>query len=331
MRAFVFPGQGVQRRGMGGDVFERFPVLCGQADTVLGYSIERLCREDPRRLLNRTEYAQPAIYVVNALHHLDASGPDRPVADYLAGHSLGEYNALLAAGCFDFETGLRLVRRRAELMAESDGGGMAAVVGVAPAVIEEALRAGGLANVVIANYNADEQCVLSGTAADLARARPIFEKLDGVRGFVPLRVSGAFHSPLMEPAAAAFRTVLDTVDFDEPRTPVISSVTGRPFAPGGQALRDALAEQITRPIRWDECVRYLRRAGVTDFVEAGESTVLTSLIDKITASEPAGGRPWREYRDEHVLALLRECANGTLGVDEVIDMIRAGGAAAGTG
>jgi len=184
----------------------------------------------------------------------------------------------------------------------------------------------------------------------MERIKPIFERLEGVRGLVPLRVSGAFHSPHMETAATAFRAFLDSVDFGELRTPVISSVTGRPFEPGQRAVRETLAEQITRPVRWTECVRYMRNAGVTDFVELGGSKVLTSLIDKITAEAgerrsdgdvaprpgenqqgasnavPTDAAPWREYRDERVLALLRDCANGTLSVDKVIETIRAGGA-----
>ena len=131
----------------------------------------------------------------------------------------------------------------------------------------------------------------------------------------------------MEPAAEKFRTFLASVEFGELRTPVISSVTGRPIGSGGYAVRDTLAEQITRPVRWDECVRYLRNAGVSDFVELGESTVLTSLIEKIPAAEPAEAAPWREYRDERVLALLRDCANGTRSAAEVIEIIRAGAVA----
>lgn len=365
MRSYVFPGQGVQKRGMGRGVFKQFPDLCRQADDVLGYSVEKLCLEDPERLLNKTEYSQPAIYVVNALHYLTACRQNLPAADYLAGHSLGEYNALFAADAFDFETGLTLVKRRAELMGKTDGGGMAAVVGVSSNVIEETLKTHGVAGVVIANYNAPEQFVLSGGKEELECIKPIFESMEGVRGFVPLRVSGAFHSPRMEMAAKTFRVFLDSVDFGELRTPVISSVTGRPFESGQQAIREALAEQITRPVRWAECIRYMRNVGVSAFVELGESKVLTSLIDKITAEEPhADGErqdlvtrtkweilqpevgdlaprldenqqgaqeteptdavPWREYRDERVLALLHDCANGTLSVDKAIETIRAG-------
>ncbi|TDD47734.1 ACP S-malonyltransferase [Saccharopolyspora elongata] len=325
MRSYVFPGQGVQKKGMGKGLFEHFPELCRQADEVLGYSIEALCLENPDRQLSRTTYAQPAIYVVNALHYLTARRQDAAPADYLAGHSLGEYNALFAAGAFDFETGLRLVKRRAELMGQADGGGMAAVVGVSGETIAETLEAHGVAGVVIANYNAPEQHVLSGSKEELERIKPVFEKLDGVRGFVPLRVSGAFHSPWMATAAEEFRAFLDTVEFGEIRTPVVSNVTGLPFGSGAQAIRETLADQITHAVRWVECVRYMRKAGVSTFEELGGSKVLTSLIDQIPAEEPKDAAPWREYRDERVLALLRGCANGTLSVDEVIATIRAGG------
>ncbi|MEU4739375.1 ACP S-malonyltransferase [Actinosynnema sp. NPDC023658] len=338
MRCYVFPGQGAQKKGMGKAVLGHFPDLCRQADEVLGYSVEELCLEDPGRLLNRTEHAQPALYVVNALHYLAARRDGLPAPDYLAGHSLGEYNALFAAGAFDFVTGLALVRRRAELMGRAEGGAMAAVVGVPADVVEEALAAHGVTGVVIANYNAPDQFVLSGGKEELARVRPVLEAVEGVRGFVPLRVSGAFHSPHMAGAAREFRSSLEAVEFDELRTPVVSSVTGRPLGPDPDAVREALAEQITRPVRWTDCIRHLRDAGVSEFVELGGTKVLTSLVDKITAAEhhaerpsaqttaPADAGPWLDYRDERVLALLRDCADGRLSVDQAIETIRAGGA-----
>lgn len=326
MRCHVFPGQGVQKKGMGSALFPRFAELCSQADEVLGYSIEELCLTNPERRLGTTEYAQPAIYVVNALHHL-AAREELPPADYFAGHSLGEYSALFAADAFDFATGLALVKRRAELMGRADGGAMAAVVGASEAIVEQTLCEHGADEVVIANYNAPEQFVLAGSAEELARLKPMFETLEGVRGFVPMRVSGAFHSPWMAPAAADFRSFLASVAIGELKTPVISNVTGRPFEADPEAVREALVEQLTQPVRWMDCVRYLRRAGVSTFVELGGSKVLTSLIDKIpapaTPSESAPA-PWQEYRDERVLALLHDCANGTRSVDQTIELIRAG-------
>ncbi|MDQ0988603.1 malonyl CoA-acyl carrier protein transacylase [Streptomyces sp. V2I9] len=413
MRCYVFPGQGVQKKGMGRSLFGRFPDLRRRADHVLGYPIEELCLENPERRLSETAYAQPAIYVVNALHW-SAAQEDLPPADFFAGHSLGEYSALFAAGAFDFETGLTLVQRRAELMSQVSGGAMAAVVGISEQVVEQTLKQHGATGVVIANYNAPEQIVLSGSHEELARIKPVLEKVEGVRGFVPVRVSGPFHSPAMAPAAARFRDLLAAVDLGDLRTPVISNVTGRPFGPDAQEVRDLLAEQIAKPVRWTDCIRYLRDAGVSDFAELSESKVLTSLIDRITTArettpdprrdlierikreilqpeigdealgfdEDASFRqlglnsiiyvrlarrvgtvlgvpvkpdvifqhrscaaladylltrdditraaapatppaPLREYQDERVTALLRDCANGTLSVDRTIEAIRA--------
>ncbi|MET7501155.1 ACP S-malonyltransferase [Streptomyces microflavus] len=412
MRCYVFPGQGTQKKGMGRNLFGRFPDLPRRADRVLGYPIEELCLENPERRLSETVYAQPAIYVVNALHW-SAAQEDLPPADFFAGHSLGEYSALFAAGAFDFETGLTLVQRRAELMGQVSGGAMAAVIGVSEQIVEETLKQHDATGVVIANYNAPEQFVLSGSHEELARIKSVFEKVEGVRGFVPVRVSGPFHAPAMAPAAARFRTLLASVDLGELRTPVISNVTGRPFGPDAQEVRALLAEQIAKPVRWTDCIKYLRDAGVSAFTELGESKVLTSLIDRITTQEPAPDlrrdlierikreilqpeigdealgfdedasfrqlglnsiiyvrlarragtvlgvpikpdvifqhrscaaladylltrddvtgaaapearpAPLREYQDERVTALLRDCANGTLGVDRTIEAIRA--------
>ncbi|MER6772972.1 ACP S-malonyltransferase [Streptomyces bacillaris] len=297
MRCYVFPGQGTQKKGMGRSLFGRFPDLRRRADRVLGYPIEELCLENPERRLSDTAYAQPAIYVVNALHW-SAAQEDLPPADFFAGHSLGEYSALFAAGAFDFETGLTLVRRRAELMSQVSGGAMAAVVGLSEQIVQETLEQHGATGVVIANYNAPEQFVLSGSREELARIKPVFEQVEGVRGFVPVRVSGPFHAPAMAPAADRFRSLLASVEVGELRTPVISNVTGRPFGPDAQEVRDLLADQIAQPVRWTDCIRYLRDAGVSAFTELGESKVLTSLIDRITTAQKPAPEPAPDPRRE---------------------------------
>ncbi|WP_018515078.1 MULTISPECIES: ACP S-malonyltransferase [unclassified Streptomyces] len=301
---------------MGRSLFGRFPDLRSRADDLLGYSIEELCLENPERRLSDTAYAQPAIYVVNALHW-SAAQEDLPPADFFAGHSLGEYSALFAAGAFDFEGGLMLVRRRAELMSQVGGGAMAAVVGVCEQIVEETLKQHGATGVVIANYNAPEQIVLSGSHEDLARMKPVFEGTEGVRGFIPVRVSGPFHSPAMAPAAERFRSLLASVDLGELRTPVISNVTARPFGPDAREVRDLLAEQIAKPVRWSDCIRYLRDAGVSVFTELGESKVLTSLIDRIaTAQEPVPD-PRRDLIERIRREILQpEIGDEALGFDE---------------
>ncbi|MYT38086.1 ACP S-malonyltransferase [Streptomyces sp. SID8356] len=299
MRCHVFPGQGTQKKGMGRSLFGRFPDLRRRADLVLGYPVEELCLENPERRLSDTAYAQPAIYVVNALHW-SAAREDLPPADFLAGHSLGEYSALFAAGAFDFETGLTLVRRRAELMGQVSGGAMAAVVGLSEQTVQDILKRRGATGVVIANYNAPEQFVLSGSREELARIKPAFEKEEGFRGFVPVRVSGPFHAPAMAPAADRFRSLLASVEVGDLRTPVISNVTGRPFGPDAREIRDLLAEQIAKPVRWTDSIRYLRDAGVSVFTELGESKVLTSLIDRITAAQETAPEPAHQPTPEPV-------------------------------
>ncbi|MFD5986192.1 ACP S-malonyltransferase [Streptomyces cyaneofuscatus] len=316
MRCYVFPGQGIQKKGMGRGLFGRFPDLRSRADDLLGYSVEELCLENPDRRLSETAYAQPAIYVVNALHW-SAAQEDLPPADFFAGHSLGEYSALFAAGAFDFATGLTLVQRRAELMSQVGGGAMAAVVGVSGQIVEETLEQHGATGVVIANYNAPEQIVLSGSLEELARIKPVFEKVEGVRGFIPVRVSGPFHSPAMAPAAARFRSLLASVDLGQLRTPVISNVTGRPFGPDAREVRDLLAEQIAKPVRWTDCIRYLRDAGVSDFTELGESKVLTSLIDRITTAQEPAPDPRRDLIERIRREILQpEIGDEALGFDE---------------
>ncbi|MFI6141657.1 ACP S-malonyltransferase [Streptomyces griseus] len=316
MRCYVFPGQGTQKKGMGRSLFTRFPDLRRRADRVLGYPIEELCLENPERRLSETVYAQPAIYVVNALHWA-AAQEDLPAADFFAGHSLGEYSALYAAGAFDFATGLALVRSRAELMSRISGGAMAAIVGVSEQIVEETLERHGADGVVIANHNAPEQFVLAGSREELARLRPVFEKTEGVRGFVPVRVSGPFHAPAMAPAAERFRSVLAAVDVGRLRTPVVSNVTGRPFGPDAREVRDLLAEQIARPVRWSDSIRYLRDAGVSDFTELGESKVLTSLIDRITTAREAAPDPRRDLIERIRREILQpEIGDEALGFDE---------------
>ncbi|MFJ8253810.1 ACP S-malonyltransferase [Streptomyces sp. NPDC094466] len=316
MRCYVFPGQGTQKKRMGRGLFERFPDLRARADRLLGYSIEELCLENPERRLSETVYAQPAIYVVNALHW-SAAREDLPPADFFAGHSLGEYSALFAAGAFDFDTGLTLVRRRAELMSQVTGGAMAAVVGVSEQVVEETLKRHDATGVVIANHNAPEQFVLSGSREELARIKPVFEKVEGVRGFVPVRVSGPFHAPAMAPAADRFRDLLASVDVGGLRTPVISNVTGRPFGPDAREVRELLAEQIVKPVRWTDCIRYLRAAGVSAFTELGESKVLTSLIDRITTAQETGPDPRRDLIERIKREILQpEIGDEALGFDD---------------
>nr|WP_258545524.1 acyltransferase domain-containing protein [Micromonospora provocatoris] len=202
--AWVFPGQGAQRRGMGGDLFDRFPAECAAADRIIGVPVARLCRDDA--LLGDTRYAQPALFVVGALAYL-AARDEEPPPDYLAGHSLGEYAALFAAGCLDFEEALRLVCRRGEIMSRAAGGGMLAVLGERLDRLPGVLADAGVDDVDVANDNADGQVTLSGPRESLsAAARAVTAA--GLGRCVPLPVAAAFHSRYMRAAAAEFADVL---------------------------------------------------------------------------------------------------------------------------
>lgn len=297
MKAFVFPGQGSQTRGMGGDLFADFPDLTAEADQILGYRIAELCRSDPDGKLGHTAFTQPALFVVNALSYLRRDRNCSGGVDFLAGHSLGEYNALFAAGAFDFGTGLRLVRRRGELMARVSGGGMAAVIGLDEAAIRDALAAHGVDSLDLANLNSDDQIVLSGPAADIAAAKEVLTAA-GARGYVPLRVSGAFHSRYMEPARREFDQFLAGFEFRPLKIPVIANTTARPYH--DDEIRQTLAEQLVRPVRWEQTVRFLLDRGVTQIEEIGPGRVLTRLVDKIrqtTPSRSVADVPTRDTRD----------------------------------
>lgn len=279
MTVYVFPGQGSQKVGMGKELFAKFPDLTAIADQELGYSIEELCLKDPEQKLNFTAYTQPALYVVNALNYLERSQEGRITPDYVAGHSLGEYNALFAAGVFSFQTGLRLVKKRGELMGQASGGGMAAIVGLTGVQITEILNKEGLDEIDIANYNSPLQVVIAGPKESVAAAKPIFEGHKDVRLFSMLNVSGAFHSRYMENARQEFEAYILEQSFSAIQIPVISNVFARPYQQ--QAIASTLSRQITHAVQWTDSIRYLMGRGEMAFEEVGDSTVLTGLIRRI--------------------------------------------------
>ncbi|MCX4750092.1 ACP S-malonyltransferase [Kitasatospora sp. NBC_01287] len=280
MKVYGFPGQGSQRRGMGRGLFERFPEQSATADHVLGYSIEELCVRDPQRRLGRTEFTQPALYVVGALSYLDRVAQDAVPPDYLVGHSLGEYAALFAAGVFDFETGLRLVRRRGELIAAAGGGSMAAVIGIDEESVTRMLATPGLAGLDLANHNAPDQFVVSGPTERIDAACAAFEAL-GART-VRLNVSAPLHSRYLRGTAEEFARFLDGFTLRPPTIPVLSNVDAMPYPPG--RLKERLAAQIASPVRWTETVRRLMGHGDFEFVELGPGQALTKLVTRIKAA-----------------------------------------------
>jgi malonyl CoA-acyl carrier protein transacylase len=287
MKIYMFPGQGSQFKGMGGDLFDDFQELTAQADRILGYSIKELCLDDPRGELSSTRFTQPALYVVNALSYFRKVRQAGEAPDFVMGHSLGEFNALLAAGCFDFETGLRLVQKRGELMAQVSNGGMAAVLNTTKAQIEETLQAHGLRNLYLANYNTPSQIVLSGLVDELAQAQGLFK--GGKTRYYPLATSGAFHSAFMRDAMRQFREHIQDVAFADPKVPVIANVTGRPYERG--AILETLSSQIASTVQWCDGVQYLLALGASrgeavEFEELGVGDVLTKLVYTIKAQTP---------------------------------------------
>jgi [acyl-carrier-protein] S-malonyltransferase len=271
--AWIFPGQGSQAVGMGTDLAQlplaqdRFT----QAERVLGWSVLELVQQDDDKV-STTLYTQPCLYVVESI--LVDLLKDRGYAPQaVAGHSLGEYVALYAARVFDFETGLQLVKRRAELMAQASDGMMAALLGFDRDELLAKLEA--TAGVVLANDNNPGQVVISGTPDSVTAV------MEGVKAkrAVKLNVSGAFHSPLMADAADAFRKELDPVEFKTAQVPVFSNVDPTPTTDGTE-LKQRLIQQMTGSVRWREITLALPAHGIDTVVEVGPGNVLTGLVKR---------------------------------------------------
>ena len=289
--ALLCPGQGAQRVGMGKDLAVAFPAardIFAAVDEALGFSLSTVMWEGPEDLLTRTDHAQPAILAHSAAVWVVVKEKLAGQVAAAAGHSLGEYSAYLAAGSLGVAEAARLVRRRGELMRAAGDvrpGTMAAVMGLdadrVAAICAEASTSAEVA--VAANLNSPHQTVISGDRAAVDRARTLL-KAAGAKRVLPLKVSGAFHSPLMEPPARAFAADLAGVVLRPPTFPVVANASATPVTTAGEARR-LLAEQLTSPVRWVECVQRLARVAGTDvqFVEVGPGTVLAGLARHILA------------------------------------------------
>jgi [acyl-carrier-protein] S-malonyltransferase len=270
--AWVFPGQGSQSLGMGMDLLnlpsakDKF----AQAEEILGWSVTEICQNDEDKL-SRTLYTQPCLYVVESILADAVLEKEKP--DLVAGHSLGEYVALYVANVFEWSTGLRLVKRRAELMDNAAGGMMAALMKFDRELLENIIAE--TPNLVLANDNSPEQVVISGSPEAVQTA---IEQIKAKRA-VPLKVSGAFHSPLMSAAANEFQEILETVQFNAASVPVISNVEPVPTKDGNE-LKQRLIKQMTGNVRWREISLQLSENGVTRVVEIGPGNVLTGLIKR---------------------------------------------------
>ncbi len=284
--AFLFPGQGSQRVGMGGDALAARPEVVDRyldlAETASGLPIRALCQDGPIEELTRTEVAQPALFAIS-MAIFELAGEAGIEADFVAGHSLGEYTAAVAAGCVSPEDGVRLVSERGRLMAAIQSerpGAMGAVIGLpAEQVAELCQTAAELGTVAPANLNTPTQIVVSGEEAAVERLIELATEAGAERA-LRLQVGAAFHSELMEPVQTSLAETMATVEWSDPRVPLISNAFGRAVTSADE-VRDALIAQIASPVLWVDCVRTLVAAGATRFLELGSGRVLSGLVRQI--------------------------------------------------
>lgn len=284
--AFVFPGQGSQYVGMGKDLNEQSSTaqeLFREADTILNVPLSRLCFEGPEEELRQTKNTQPAIFLHSVALAISYRGPRGAMA---AGHSLGEYSALVYAGALTWEDGLRLVRLRGELMQQAGvdrPGTMAAIIGLDPKTVVHACEKASEAGVVqAANFNSPGQIVISGSVPGVRRAMEL-AKERGAKLVKELPVSGAFHSPLMESAQEGLKEALENTPIRDASIPVYANVTAQPIR-DAEGIRRLLLRQLTSPVRWEESVVVMAADGASTFVEIGPGKVLQGLIKRILPS-----------------------------------------------
>jgi [acyl-carrier-protein] S-malonyltransferase len=283
--AWLFPGQGAQETGMGRDVYEGSPAarrVFEAADETLGYSISQICFEGPDERLQDTQFAQPALFTTS-IACLEAAREVGGLLDegpaFVAGHSLGEYTALVAANALDFVDGLLLVQERGRLMsqaAQQQPGAMAALLGLDEDKVSELCREVGAE---VCNINAPGQIVIGGTPEAVDAAMALALERGAQRG-VKLRVSGAFHTSLMQPAAEGMAVAVAGTPMRDPRVPIIANTTAEPITTA-QVLREELVQQLVHSVQWLRTVQYLREHGVDSVIEFGPGRVLTGLTKRI--------------------------------------------------
>ena len=285
MKAYVFPGQGAQFSGMGKDLYESSPeakALMDKANDILGFRITDIMFAGTDEELKATKVTQPAIFIHSVALALCTPGLDRP--DMVGGHSLGEFSALVAAGAVSFEDGLKLVAVRANEMqkcCEKVPGTMAAIIGLPTEKVDEICAS--IDGVVIpANYNCDGQIVISGEKEAVLAACEACKQA-GAKRALPLAVSGAFHSPLMEPARAELAKAIEATEVRAPRCPIYQNVTALPETDPVR-IKENLLKQLTSPVRWTQSVKNMLADGATEFTELGPGTVLQGLVKRISGA-----------------------------------------------
>jgi len=290
VKAYLFPGQGSQFPGMGKDLFYRFEIakeMFQASDEILGFDLSTILLEGSKEDLQQTRVTQPAIYLYSVISAKVMGTDFQP--DALAGHSLGEFSALTAAGAIDFESGLKLVSQRAEAMQKAcnqSEGTMAAVLGLEDQIVEEICQqSAGV--VVAANFNCPGQLVISGNVHAIASACKDL-KAAGARRALILPVGGAFHSPLMEPARSELANAIDTTHFSTPLCPIYQNTTAQAVS-DPETIQKNLIAQLTAPVRWTQSVNAMIEAGITNFVEVGPGKVLQGLVRKISPEAAISG------------------------------------------
>lgn len=288
MKAYVFPGQGAQFSGMGKDLYDQHDwakELFAQANEIMGFSISDIMFSGSDEDLRRTDITQPAVFIHSVAVAMSLGDTFQP--DMVAGHSLGEFSALTAAGVLSFQDGLRLVRARANAMqkcCEKVPGTMAAIINLADDKIEEicnSLNEKGMV-IVPANFNSPGQVVISGSKEAIEAACPLMLEA-GAKRALPLTVGGAFHSPLMTPAKEELEEAINNTTFNTPRCPIYQNVDALPYT-DPEAIKKNLVAQLNSPVRWTKSVINMINDGAEEFTECGPGTVLTGLISRIKKS-----------------------------------------------
>ncbi|MDR0199799.1 MAG: ACP S-malonyltransferase [Streptococcaceae bacterium] len=297
--AFLFSGQGAQKQGMAQDLADKYPIVArtfAESSEILGYDLATLINADDGRL-NETQFTQPAILTTSiALYRLIIAETDlRP--DAVAGLSLGEYSALVAAGALDFATAVSLVAQRGALMSQMQSGKMVAILGTDTALIEEACgEASSLGIVSPANYNTPAQTVIGGETQAVDKALELLQAA-GSKKQIELKVSGPFHTALMAPAAAEFAKILETTAFHDFNVPLVSNTTGKIMAQ--DEIRTLLTRQMQEPVRWVDSIQTMtKNLGITRFIEVGPGKVLSGFVKKIApeASDISNVEDFESFR-----------------------------------